>query len=442
MWENETVVLVTSLKKRILGGSERVRFEKITADDGVPIFIKNVFKDRFDAIIAKESPVTLKSTPHFDFKSEDMELLRQRFLDILREFSYFHETEIEGILKDALILRLDYLVKPIDTMRRQLFEVKDNVSVSDMESILEPFRKNLPYADEVIKSCRGLGKSSLAKDEYGRIVDDIVQNIMREDPVRVVLRDFSVLTDFLSETKGEEITRIEGGVVQEFLADRNLSGFRKALDVEMKLGRIDFSPSELEVTLKRYLELKDEFSKEPYFEKEEATKEVPAEKDEKEIQDGDEAELGNGWDLEEVLNEEPIHVEGEIEQLVETPDETPKQMRIIRREQKKGEEPEKSEESVSIIESEGVSEKIEGLDDLIDEKTEKIFVKKLFGGEKDTYQSLLKQLDEAENWRAAKILIDNELFKRDVDPFSREAIKLVDLVYSRYYPDEGTGGTK
>jgi hypothetical protein len=442
MWENETVVLVTSLKKRILSGNERVRFEKITADDGVPIFIKNVFKDRFDAIIAKESPVTLKSTPHFDFKSEDMELLRQRFLDILREFSYFHETEIEGILKDALILRLDYLVKPIDTMRRQLFDGKDHVSVSDTESVLGPFRKNLPYADEVIKSCRGLGKSSLAKDEYGRIVDDIIRNIMKEDPVRIILRDFSVLTDFLSETKGEEITRIEGSVIQDFLADRRQSGFRKALDVEMKLGRNDFGPAELEVTLKRYLELKDELSKEPDVEKEEAEKEAPAEKNEKETQAGAEAELGNGWDLEEVLSEEPIQVEDEAEQLVETPEEPPKQMRIIRREQKKEEESVQLEESVSVAESDGVSEKIEGLHDLIDEKTEKVFVKKLFGGENDTYESLIKQLDEAENWREAKILIDNELFKRDVDPFSREAIKLVDLVYGRYYPDEGTGGAK
>jgi hypothetical protein len=52
----------------------------------------------------------------------------------------------------------------------------------------------------------------------------------------------------------------------------------------------------------------------------------------------------------------------------------------------------------------------------------------------------MAKLDLAESWRAAKVLIDNELYKRDVDPFSREAIKLVDMVYSRYYPEEGVGG--
>jgi hypothetical protein len=80
--------------------------------------------------------------------------------------------------------------------------------------------------------------------------------------------------------------------------------------------------------------------------------------------------------------------------------------------------------------------------ELIDEKTEKVFIKKLFGGDGDAYGKLIQKLDESESWRVAKILIDNELFKRDVDPFSREAIKLVDLIYSRYYPEEGVGGGK
>ena len=75
-------------------------------------------------------------------------------------------------------------------------------------------------------------------------------------------------------------------------------------------------------------------------------------------------------------------------------------------------------------------------------KLEKTFVKKLFGGEQEGFEDLLGRLEEAESWRVAKILIDNELFKRDVDPFSREAIKLVDLVYILYYPEEGVGGRK
>jgi hypothetical protein len=63
------------------------------------------------------------------------------------------------------------------------------------------------------------------------------------------------------ETKGEEVERVEGPVVQEFLADRNVWGFRRAIEVEIKLGKDDFNTGDLEITLRRYQELKAEFSK-------------------------------------------------------------------------------------------------------------------------------------------------------------------------------------
>ena len=84
----------------------------------------------------------------------------------------------------------------------------------------------------------------------------------------------------------------------------------------------------------------------------------------------------------------------------------------------------------------------QGLHGYIDTKTEKGFIKKLFGGDSPAYQNLISQLNTSDSWREAKILIDNELFKRDVDPFSREAIKLVDLVYGLFYPEESVGGKK
>ena len=53
MWEDENVVLVTSLKKRILGGKDSVRFSQISADKGIPAFIKTMFKDRVERYIDK-----------------------------------------------------------------------------------------------------------------------------------------------------------------------------------------------------------------------------------------------------------------------------------------------------------------------------------------------------------------------------------------------------
>lgn len=446
MWENETVVLVTSLKKRLLGGEKTVRFGRISADEAVPTFIKILFAKRVESFLIGESPLSLKATPHFDFHPDEIETFQNRILDVLREGACFHEKEVEEILREALVIRLDYLVKPVDTMRRILFDKRDKIDFSEMEKALDYFRKLLPYADQVLKECHRKGKSSIQGEEYGRIVTDMLHRLMGENPVKTVLQDFSKLTDFMSETKGEEINRVEGAVIQKFLADRNLWGFRRALDVEMKLGKGDFDAVDLEMTIKRYLELKEEFSKAVPQEEQGLIEEEIVEEKAKivEVQVDEEKSLieEGGWDFEEELSMEKLVVEDEEVDKRKPSSEKPKPMRIIRREQKNEEEEGELLEPVVNTDHTGVRATREGLRNLVDEKMEKVFIKKLFSGDSDGYEQLLGKLDEAESWRVAKILIDNELFKRDVDPFSREAIKLVDLVYSRYYPEEGVGGKK
>jgi hypothetical protein len=458
MWENETVVLVVSLKKRIMGGQEKVRFGRISADNSIPPFIKLLFKNRVEEYLIQESPLTFRATPHFDLKPEDIDGLKGQILDVFRETAFFKQDEVEELLREALVLRLDYLVKPVLTMNRLLFEKKNLTSMTDLEKSLDPFSKVLPYAEQLIKECRRLGYNEIEKNEYQKIASAVVEKMSGSDPLKLVLHDFSVLTDFLSETKGEEIVRVEGTVLKQFLDDRLQSSFRRALEVEIKLGQEDFDAASLEMTLKRYIELKQVFGQ---------TNTLPDLKlktDGPDIVDGlpesvtgeeavqPDAKTGadESWDLDSVLGDETPLLEPEMEkeeQITEEKPKTKKPMRIIRRDQKE-EESQLETEPLESLDAELVSEKKNtfgqkgGFRELIDDKTEKVFIKKLFNGDGDAYGKLLQRLDESESWRVAKILIDNELFKRDVDPFSREAIKLVDLIYSRYYPEEGVGGKR
>lgn len=498
MWENETVVLVTSLKKRLLVGTKKVGYKKIVSDNAIPPYIKSVFAKKVEEYIKTETPFTLAPTEHFDIQPGDLANIKSRLTDVLRESATFPASEVEEILRQSLVLRLDYIVKPADTMRRILFDVRNAVQTSEMDTALDPYKKLLPYADHLIKECNRLGYDRIESDEYSKIIVDMFHQLTNGETVPLILRDFNVLTDFLSEAKGEQVTRVDGDVLQEFLADRNLWNYRRALDIELKLGKADFDAVDLEMTMKRYLEMRAEFFE---SEKREAEK-APASGQEDEIldsvleapeaiQETPDVESGDEsteWDLESALEENPEQTEAPSEEIAreepvkeeaenvpvsemseeeseaelepdiefeieapavaesekqpeppaekkETEEKKPaqKQMRIIRRDQKQDVEEEDVFESAA-------GEELRGLGSLIDERTEKIFVKKLFDGDRKSYSQLLAKLEDAESWRVAKILIDNELFKRDVDPFSREAIKLVDLVYSRYYPEEGVGG--
>ena len=434
MWENETVVLVTSIKKRLLGGNESVRFQRILTDNGIPTFIKDLFQKRVEEFITTESPFSVQATPHFSLQPDDLEAIRNEVQDVLQEAALFDQREVESVLREALVLRLDYLTKPFDTMRRLLFEKKDRVTHARMKEVLNPFSNILSYANEVLKTCHRQEKTSIDREEFEEIAADVRKRVVEEDPVRVVLREISALTEFLSETKGEEMTRVEGELLQEFMADRKLGDFRRAVSVEMKLGKESFDALELEMTLKRYLRLKEELSRTPPPEKKDSLEDSRSEEQlEKEaLSDEEPPHEDKEWDLEEVLTEEalPLDMEAGKSKGPSKQESNPPQSIGIVREEKED------------IEADVEERTRKSLGEMIDGKTEKVFVKKLFGGDATAYRHLADKLEEAESWRVAKVLIDNELFKRDVDPFSREAIKLVDLVYSRYYPEEGGGGKK
>ncbi|MBN2414789.1 hypothetical protein JXO52_03060 [bacterium] len=502
MWENETVVLLTSLKKRILDDKKTIRFSVINDDKAVPDFIKRVIAEKVDYYKVKEAPLTVKGTPHFDLQKADMALIKENTEAVILNAAIFTREEIERYIQEALIIRLDFMVKPVSTMSQYLFQNEMSVEVARIPDILLPFRTILSYPNQLMEICEKEGLAKLKKSDYDRITHALFSGGNDPEKVTDVLKDFTLLTEYLSETKGEEVTRIEGEIFQEFLSDRYLDEFRKAIDVEIKLGNTEFTATDIEMILRRYIELRAEFgggraahspfTPEKVYE-EEKTRELQPEDETSILEDVNEEsdfQFGDVWEEVPVENEntklaedllkedhvitdelsdeaqeltiepapapeadeeplmaevepageEPIIAAEEEEtgtpELVaeETASEEEKPMRIIRREKggKKGEGEKKSDNAPVT----GLT----GLRSMLDEKTEKLFIKKLFSGDMEAFTSLFDKLDESESWRVAKILIDNELFKRDVDPFSREAIKLVDMVYSRYYPEESVGG--
>jgi len=464
MWENETVVLLTSLKKRIIGDRKRINLADIIKEKDLPDFIQEVISRRIDYLLLQETPLSVKATPHFDLKKVDLSKIRDLSIGIIRSAAILTKEEIETIIQEALNIRLDYLVKPRTIMQQFIFQNETSVSLERLTEILVPFTKINSYPKNLLDSCKAENVNRLDAERYEKIIRPLLTRDESEAAISYLLKDFSLLTKYLSEAKGEEVTSLEGSIVQEFLTDRFMTGFRRAMDIELKLGRTDFTSTDVELILKRYLELRAEFVSQDNQNigevPEPASRVIQEEEITAPVKD-DILNLGDVWgdEADEVqeseeptetveLESEPVaavlpDLEMEKEMLAEitenkSPDEDneaeEKPMRIIRRE-KEETAPAKSEKD------EAQSNKdYDDLRDLLDAKTEKVFIKKLFGGDKEAYAALFEKLNESESWRVAKILIDNELFKRDVDPFSREAIKLVDLVYSRYYPEENTGG--
>ena len=77
---------------------------------------------------------------------------------------------------------------------------------------------------------------------------------------------------------------------------------------------------------------------------------------------------------------------------------------------------------------------LDSLKNLIDEKSEKFIIKRIFNNEQVDYHQFIDNLNIIESWKEAKETIDKELFLRSIKPFSKEALRLGDLVFNRYFP--------
>lgn len=70
---------------------------------------------------------------------------------------------------------------------------------------------------------------------------------------------------------------------------------------------------------------------------------------------------------------------------------------------------------------------------LIDEKSRHAFIKKVFQKDLDAYLDFIENLEATQTWKEAKTLLDGTFKQRRVNPYSKEAVQLSDLVFSRYF---------
>jgi hypothetical protein len=70
---------------------------------------------------------------------------------------------------------------------------------------------------------------------------------------------------------------------------------------------------------------------------------------------------------------------------------------------------------------------------LIDEKSRSAFLKKIFRKDLDGYLAFVEQLEAMQTWKEAKAFLDKEFRARQVNPYSKEAVHLSDLLFSRYF---------
>ncbi|MBI4810482.1 MAG: hypothetical protein HY800_03395 [Ignavibacteriales bacterium] len=70
----------------------------------------------------------------------------------------------------------------------------------------------------------------------------------------------------------------------------------------------------------------------------------------------------------------------------------------------------------------------------ISESEKRKFIKKIFKQDEEAYTSALNSMRELSTWKQASKSIDEIFIKYDVDPYSSEATRFIEVMFEQYHP--------
>jgi hypothetical protein len=79
---------------------------------------------------------------------------------------------------------------------------------------------------------------------------------------------------------------------------------------------------------------------------------------------------------------------------------------------------------------------LEDLNNMIVGRGRRKIVKKLFKKKEDEFNTFIDALNKESSWKIASKIIDDEFYEREINPYSKEAISLSDLIYLRFFPKD------
>jgi len=475
-WEAEKQDLFFAFKKRLINDKDQVEFGDLLNFD-LPAFFKSFLKTQVRRFYEAERPINLNKSSRFNFDSEEVTKLISQLMHAIQNATLFSSKEIAEAIEKTIGLQIDFLVKPRQTLQQIFFKVKASMPYADILQAVIALSDNRPYMRHLIQILKNIHEKTISKNFFIRLLQEAEEEVYRQKPISAFIQDTSAVLEFFSQVKGEACNRIKRSLLTNMLRERNLINLAERFQafsdrnshgdefidlaeiekiLEGHLAHIELesaSPKKMARDLKRQ---KDQVL-EQIIRRAAQSKEEPAAnhfltdtndlvEEEPELNERKKENLKKNWVLFGSNNSNVIGG-NEIEEIeIKTPEPPSfKKPKIIYKEDQLPTRKSKTalsrlpdeEADVLTKRSKFTTQPIRSIPDLaslIDDRSRKMFIKKIYRKDEAAYQGFIAKLQTKMTWKEAKAAIDQELGSRGIEPFSREAIRLGDLVFGRYFP--------
>ncbi len=430
-WENEKRLLATTVRDRLIGNRTTIQYKELL-NNKIPTFLKNYLQNSVQKYIHTEEPFQFNNSKRFDFENTKIIELKNSLIKAFEEATIFSKEELTEIINRTVSLQFNLLAKPSTTLLKIFFKNKSERIQTEIIQILEGLDDRRVLIKVLIKNIKEFDQYHIVEEDFKKIFSKTFEEVYQDDFIKSFMSDVIAVADFLDMIYGYENKQIDMNLLQLLLKERNLTQYIRAF-YGYSEPKIDHT--KIALLLRKYLTDKEHVDSDLDDDEIKKFMMVPCSDDHRDYfaeQSSKlyENEIDRSFDqvgqanratsiIDETKYQKPLGVS-------DTDKKFPKVTNVWK-------DPMDMVIDRSLIEKQPDGP-LYSLKRLVDEKDRKFFEKKIFNNDIRSYNEFIGKLDGIDNWKEAKRIIDNELFIRSIEPFSKEALRLGDVVFNRYFP--------
>ncbi len=446
-WDAERDKLVTALIQRMSDGQEAIPLRALLSSD-LPEMLKVVLRNHAKNVVRKEKPFVLQSQRQYELDDPGIRRQLRLLRDMFCERMIFDFTELKPVLSFGVRLQFDLIVKPRRFLEKLLYQHATTRERADLGIILVGFEDERPFLAALQENLSIYPDSSVTKEAFSALCRQMERQVYRGNTAAPLLQDFHACQNYRRVLLGDEAVEapFANQMILAMLYERNLTELAESLLPEFTQQEF-WTMGEIEKLVRRHWNRTDWTARTATTEELTLSPDIDFGDFLEQAADEMESQLvkTTARELRSAETETlPLKIE-EPAPRVEVQEAAAVIVGKIstdgQHDSNRQEAPRKPlirfDEEEPIIYRSKMEQQPPGpfpsLHKLIDEKNRKLFVRKVFDRDADAYAEFIQRLEPVPTWKEAKNVLDQELNRRKISPYSKDVIRMSDLIFGRYF---------
>lgn len=431
-WQDEKERLAAALEKKILGRRTETALRDILATP-LPDLLKVAFRNHALSVLRSERPLVLQSSHRFVLDDQQIRTHLRTLRDLLTDRLLLTREEVRRLVSLGVRLQFDLITKPRATLEIVPFSKSTERQRDEILAIIASLGEQRPMIGAVLDLVEECPSGPVTKDAFAVLCRRAERMVYGKKPVTALIADMQDFISFCAAGESKRRTEIDNQTVLGMLFERNLKELAESL-LPTLTQRDTWTVAQIEQVLEHQivadgLTLSDDEPTQLF---------LPADVDLSEFLEETKRQVQQRFQGEDSGPQTAgcspaagVALNAEAEAASTKRAEAASWVRPVSLHSAT------DSEQQLLVRHEDIEHQPPGpypsLHLLIDEKARKVFIKKLFGKDSSAYFDFVGRLEAAPNWKSAKAMMDAELVARGINPYLKAAVRLSDVVFSRYF---------